>query len=125
MRRNTFIIIILSLVGLAGLAAVGYGVFQIGYEQGLVETGAEVVRTVGPAGFPGWGGGGFWVVGIFFRVLFLILILTLISRVAFGWRRWGGPPWARGMSDDHPMHRRLEDWHSKAHESGSGPAPTA
>ena len=125
MRRNVIGTILLTILVLGALGTVGFGIYQIGFEQGLVETGTEVVVR-GPGVQPGyWGYGGFGafgVFGLFFRVLFLFLIIGLIARLFFG-RRWGGGPyWGRDWHDGHesPMERRLSEWHEKAHDDRTG-----
>ncbi len=101
------------LVGLVGLA--GWGVFQAGYRQGLLENAAEVVvPTYGF--FPGF--------GIFFGFLFIFLLFGLISRVFF-WRRWRGSQaghWGKGWANGEgsPMERRLTEWHDQAHGGQGG-----
>jgi hypothetical protein len=110
------------------MAAAGFGVYQIGYQQGLVETGSEIVVNTPARGFyPGyWGNGGFGVFGLFFKVLFLFLIFGLIARLFFWRRHWGGGPyWGRDWHEGHesPMEHRLADWHRRAHDQGPSDHP--
>jgi hypothetical protein len=125
--------VLVTILVLGALGAVGFGLYQIGYNQGLVETGAEVVvNTPGPGFHPGfhpgyWGfGAGFGVFGLFFKVLFLFLIIGLIARLFFGRRPWGpGPYWGRDWEGDRrsPMDHHLSEWHEQAHGEPKPPEP--
>jgi hypothetical protein len=131
MRRNVIGAVLVTVLALAALGAAGFGLYQIGYDQGLVETGADVVVNArGPGWHPGYWGfggpGGFGVFGLFFRVLFVFLIIGLVARLFFGRRGWGpGPYWARDWEGNHrsPMEQRLSEWHEKAHGDESPPEP--
>jgi hypothetical protein len=117
----------MTILVLGALGAAAFGVYQIGYQQGLVETGAQVVvNTPGPGFYPGFWGFGFF--GIFFKFLFLFLIFGLIARIFFGRRHWGPATyWSRDWHDGHtsPMDQRLSDWHEKAHGGGPTSEPEA
>lgn len=119
MRRSVVGAILITILVLGALGAIGYGLWQTGYQQGLVETGAEVVvNTHGPVG-PGWYGGWGWGFFGIFRILFLILIIGLIARFFFGPRRWGpwGPPHRYGpWGDRDAIDARLSEWHRHAHD---------
>ncbi len=121
MKRNVIGTILITLLVVGALGAIGFGLFQMGYQQGLVETGTEVVtdtaRGIGHWWGPGWGVG-FGFFGLFFKILFVILIIGLISRLFFAPRRWGpGPYWGRGWHEgEHsPIDQHLAEWHDKAH----------
>jgi hypothetical protein len=122
--------VLITLLIVGALGAIGFGLWQMGFQRGLVESGAEVVvntaRGVGHWWGPGWGVG-FGFFGFFFKILFVILIIGLISRLFFGPRRWGpGPYWGRGWQDDdpHPMDRHLDEWHDRAHGGNSPSGPS-
>ena len=47
MRRNVVGTVLITLLVVGALGAIGFGVWQMGYQRGLVETGAEVVVNTG------------------------------------------------------------------------------
>jgi hypothetical protein len=123
MRRNVFGVILATVLVLGALGAAGFGVYQLGYHEGLVETGTHVVVN-GPGFYPGWWGLG--VFGIFFRFLFLFLVIGLIARLFFGRRRWGWGPGPYRGHDSHdspgsPMEHRLNEWHARVHDREQSP----
>ena len=111
MRRNVVGTVLITLLIVGALGAIGFGVWQMGYQRGLVETGAEVVVNTGRAMQGWWGPGwgiGFGFFGIFFKILLFFLLFGLIARLFFGPRRWG-PYWGRDWHDgqgspDGPAH---------------------
>lgn len=132
MRRNVIGTILITVLILGALGAIGFGVYQLGFERGLVEEGAEVVvNRVGPGLERGWGGpgwgvgwfGGFGLFGVLFKILFFFLIIGLIARLFWGPRRWGwgpGPYGSREWQEEghrSPMEQRLTEWHDKAHDA--------
>ena len=124
MRRSVVGAVLMTILILGALGAAAFGVYQIGYQHGLVETGAQVVvNTPGPGYYPGFWGFGFF--GIFFKFLFIFLIFGLIAKIFFGRRHWGQATyWAKDWHTEgygSPMEQRLTDWHEKAH---GGPADT-
>ena len=129
MRRNIVGTVLITLLIVGALGAIGFGLWQMGYQRGLVETGAEVVtRTVnGIHGWwgPGWGIG-FGFFGLFFKVLLFFLLFGLIARFFFGPRRWGGPGpyWGRDWHEgEGSPEQRMTEWHDRAHGSQPNPKP--
>ena len=127
MRRNVVGTVLITLLIVGALGAIGFGLWQLGYQRGLVETGTEVVtRTVnGVQGWwgPGWGVG-FGFFGLFFKVLLFFLLFGLIARLFFGPRRWGGPGpyWGRDWHEGEGLpEQRMTEWHDRA--QGSQPIP--
>jgi hypothetical protein len=130
MRRSVIGTVLITLLAVGALGAIGFGLWQMGYQRGLVETGAEVIVNTGRAvqGWwgPGWGFGGFGFFGLFFKVLLFFLLFGLIARLFFGPRRWGGPGpyWARDWHEDQgPPEQRMTEWHDRAHGSQPNPKP--
>ena len=131
MRRNVIGTVLITLLIVGALGAIGFGLWQMGYQRGLVETGTEVVtRTVnGIQGWwgPGWGFGGFGFFGLFFKVLLFFLLFGLIARLFFGPRRWGGPGpyWGRGWHEGQgsPVEQHMTEWHDQAHGNPPNPKP--
>ncbi len=122
MRTRLFGGILATILLLGALGAIGYSVFQTGYQQGLVENAAVVAPAAGVVYYPGWWG--FGVFSIFFKVLFLFLIIGFVSRLFFWRRRWDGPRrWSeaewQGPRHEfgHPMGSRFAEWHQKMHEA--------
>ncbi|MGB7860568.1 MAG: hypothetical protein WBM90_08735 [Acidimicrobiia bacterium] len=121
MRLFGRVVLVLLLVGTLG--ALGYGVWNAGYQQGLVETvetTADVVVTAPyyPAIY------GFGVFGLIFKAFFAFVIFGLIFKFFFGWRHWH----RRGDDEGNGFYRsRMEDrlghWHEQAHRSPPQPEP--
>lgn len=115
MRVFGRVLLVLLLIGTLG--AIGYGVWNAGYQQGLVETvetTADVVVTA--PYYPGLYG--FGVFGLIFKLFFVFLFFGLIFKFFFGRRYWrehhGGPGHDnyRSMMED-----RMSRWHDQAHGS--------
>jgi len=131
MRRNVVGTVLITMLIVGALGAIGFGLWQMGYQRGLVETGTEVMtRAVnGIHGWwgPGWGFGGFGFFGLFFKVLLFFLLFGLIARIFFGPRRWGGPGpyWGRDWHEGQgtPMEQHMTEWHDRAHGSQPNPKP--
>lgn len=127
MRRNVIGTVLITLLVVGALGAIGFGLWQMGYQRGLVETGAEVVvntnRGIDGWWGPGWGIG-FGFFGIFFKILLFILLFGLIARLFFGPRRWG-PYWGRDWygGESSPMEHHMTEWHDRAHDNAPNPKP--
>lgn len=123
MKRTVVNAVLVTVLAIAALGAIGFGVYQIGFQAGLVESGAEVVVNTHRGFGPGWVGHGFGAggAGIFWlmlRVLFFVALFGLIARLVFGPRRWGwgpGPYWGGYQGPHHPTDDRLSEWHDRAH----------
>jgi hypothetical protein len=113
---------VLAAVALVGLlAVVGVSVYNSGVSAGL----GEAARLATASGDPpvyaypgpyvghgwGYGWGGFGFFGIFFWIIGLFLVFGLVRAALWG-GRWGSP--RNGSRSGH-----LEEWHRRAHESGS------
>lgn len=108
MRRSVVGSVLATVLVLTGLGAVGYAVYQAGYQQGLAENAAEVVVRGGPFFFP----------GLFFGLIFLLFLFGFAGRMFF-WTRWRGGyhgPRAWDHEPGSPMEKRLQEWHRQAHE---------
>ena len=128
MTRKMVGTVLITLLVVGALGAIGFGLYQTGFQQGLVENGADVIVDGARHGFrggwggPGWGFG-FGFFGLILRILFFFLIFGLIARLFFGPRRWG-PYWAGRWDEGHaPMEERLSQWHEKAHGQDPTPKP--
>lgn len=123
MRTRLFGGILATILLLGALGAIGYSIFQTGYQQGLVENADVVTPAAGVVYYPGWWGLGLF--GILFKVLFLFLIIGFVSRLFFWRRRWGGPRrfsdagWT-GPHHEGPMGSKFAEWHQKMHEGEPG-----
>ena len=127
--RNLFI----GLLVVAALVVGGGFIAQTAYQAGLstaITTAAAnapdgtVVTPVAPAGYPygyygpGWGHGGFSILG-FLGTLLVIFIIFGLLRAAF-WRGGGG--WGNGRHDPRSrFHQSFEDWHREAHGESTPP----
>jgi hypothetical protein len=118
MNRRVWLSVLLTVLVIGVVAAIGYGVYQIGFDQGVAATAGETttVVQVGHRGY-GWGFFPFWFIfPLFFFFLFII-------GKAFWWGPWrggwGGPyrgPYGGGEGDVPPhVEKRLQTWHEEAH----------
>ncbi len=126
MKRSVITAVLVTGLAIAALGAIGFGVFQIGYQAGLVESGADIVvhANRGLHWAAGWGHGAVGVFWLMLRVLFFVLLFGLIARLVFGGRRWGwgpGPYWGGYQGPNHPMEDRLTEWHDRAHRGPDQP----
>lgn len=105
MRLFGRIAIVVLLVALIG--GIGFGVWDAGYDQGLIDGAdatTEIVVTERGRGFSPFG------------IIFGFFLLLLLFKFAFGWRRWGahhkgyGPGGYRVHMED-----RMSRWHDEAH----------
>lgn len=121
MRVFGGVLAVLLLIG--ALGALGFGIWNSGYQQGLVETvdaTAEVV--VATPYYPAYNG--FGAFGLIFKVFFMFLLFGLVFKIFLGRRYWRGH--YRGEDHDHyrsRMEDRMERWHDDAH--GRTPPPDA
>jgi hypothetical protein len=134
-NRNLFFRILLGLVVVAVLVGAGFALFNAGAAYGLSQSGVWAER-MGPGmmqrGTPwmigphvGWGlrpfGWGFGLLGFVFQILLFVGLIWLVSRLFFGWGRWGG--W-RGNGDwEQRRQQMFEEWHRRAHEQSNPPQP--
>ena len=119
MRVFGRVVLVLLLIGTLG--AIGFGVWNSGYQQGLVETVETTTDVVVTAPYyPGLYG--FGVFGLMFKIFFAFLFFGLIFKFLFGWRYWRGHHYG---PDDGPgrghyrstMEDRMTRWHDEAHGS--------
>jgi hypothetical protein len=111
--RLAAIVILIAVV-----ASIGYGVWDAGYDRGLIDAADSTTEIVVTERYRG----GFFPFGAIFGFFFLFLFLGFLSRIAFGGRRWGCRP--RGSGPDgykSHMDERMSRWHDQAH----GNAPPA
>ena len=117
MRVFLRIAVIVLLVGLT--VAVGNGIWDAGYDQGVIDAAesTEIIVTQQHRG-------GFFPFGAMFGFFFLFLFFGMMFKFAFGWRHWGrhhkgsGPDGYRAN-----MEERMSSWHDKAH--GNPPSSEA
>jgi hypothetical protein len=133
MRSRFIVQLVLGIALVAGVVALGVGVYQAGFAAGLASEGGAVVTP--PLGYGyGWGWhGGFGIFGFLGFFLFLFLLFGLFRALAWSGRGWrGGPagygrgPWGpgHGPGHDHPGTERwraagqdwFDEWHRRAHE---------
>ena len=106
MRGFVRIAVVILLVAVIG--GIGYGVWNAGYDQGLIDAADSTTEIVVRDGYRG----GFFPFGAIFGIFFLLLLF----KFAFGWRRWGahykgsGPGGYREHMGD-----RMSQWHDEAH----------
>ncbi|MEA1903216.1 MAG: hypothetical protein U9N56_06795 [Actinomycetota bacterium] len=120
MRTFGRILIVVLLLGAIG--GIGYGVWNSGYQQGLmetVETTADVVVTA--PYYPGYYG--FGVFGLMFKIFFAFILFGLLFKIFFGRRYWCHHT---GEAHDHyrsRMESRMSRWHDEAHGREAGAEP--
>lgn len=137
MNGRTIAGILLTLVLIAGAAAIGVTAYNAGVSQGLVDSGQVVVAPgypvgpyVGGYGY-GWGHGGFGFFGFLGTLFFIFILIALVRAVLGGGRGrggWGGPGWG-GPGGRHgygPWGDRAREIHDELHRTGGqqGQEPT-
>ena len=105
---------VLFILLLGAIGAVGYGVWNAGYQQGLLETVGSTADVVVAPYYPGiWG---FGVFGLFFKILFLFLLFGLVAKLFFGRRYWRRHYNGEGHEQYRSrMEERMTKWHDEAH----------
>ena len=134
----------LILVAVGVVVGIGNEVYQAGIAQGIVDAGRYPAAAPVPvAGYGGWHGGGFNILGLFFPLLFLFILFGLIRAAFWGGRGWGhhrygyghghgrwGSDWdERGAGEpaDRPTswrdarEQRMEELHRRFHERQGAP----
>ena len=119
MNRRVWLSVLLTVLVIGVVAAIGYGVYQIGFDQGVAATAGETT-TVVQVGHRGYGWGFFpWFIFPLFFFLFIIGKAFWWGPWRGGWRGpYGGGPYG-DMEGEVPPHieRRLQTWHEQAHAS--------
>ncbi len=124
---RTFGRIVVFLLLITVVWAVGYGIWDAGYDQGVID-GAEATEIVIADRYRG----GFFPFGAIFGFFFLFLLFGMMFKFAFGWRRWGRhyKGYSSGEYRSH-MEERMSKWHDKAHgrapreETAEPPSPVS
>ena len=110
MRVFVRIAVMVLLIALIG--GIGYGVWNAGYDQGVIDAADSTTEIVVNRPYDR----GFFPFGAIFGFFFLFLLFGLLFKFAFGWRRWGrhykggGPGGYRAHMED-----RMTRWHDEAH----------
>ena len=112
----------LTLLIVTVVGGLGYGIYQAGFEQGALGSGADLVeRPVGP-----YASGG---IALVFKALFTLLLVGFIAKLFF-FRRMvhhgghRGDREARREEFKARMDSHLTEWHDRAHGNGGDEAPT-
>lgn len=105
--------VLLAVLLIGAIGALGFGVWNSGYQQGLTETVQTTADVVVAAPYyPG-----LWGFGLIFKLFFAFLLFGLIFKLIIGRRYWRshrggdvgyGPPRAH-------MEERMRRWHDEAH----------
>ena len=93
MNRRVWLSVLLTVLVIGVVAAIGYGVYQIGFDQGVAATAGETT-TVIQAGHRGYGWGFFpwFIFPLFFFFLFFISESPARSEPARAHRPGARPP---------------------------------
>ena len=109
----------LILIAVGVVVGIGNEVYQAGVAAGIVEAGRfPAAAPVPVAGYGGWHGGGFNILGLFFPLLFLFILFGLIRAAFWGGRGWGHHGYGRGYG-------RGWDHHGYGRGDGQGDGPTS
>jgi len=132
MRGGFLFRVILGVALVAGIIALGAGVYQAGFAAGTASDGAVVAVPPGVYGY-GWGWHfGFGIFGFLGFLFFFFLLFGLFRAIAWDGRGWRGGPGGYGRGyrgpgmgpGGDPADRErwnatrnawLEDWHRQAH----------
>ena len=120
MRVFGRVLAVLLLLG--ALGALGWGIWNAGYQQGLVETVETTTDVVVTAPYyPGFFYG-FGAFGLIFKIFFAVLLFGLLFKFLFGWRYWRGHYKGEGGEGYRShMEDRMKRWHDEQH--GRRPPP--
>jgi hypothetical protein len=118
-RRRVIGTIALTLLTLAIVGSLGVGIYQAGYEHGLIGSTSEIAVTPRAIG-PYYGG-----IALVFKALFAFLFLGFIAKVFFFRRMHHSGDW-RGRREEFRsrMDEHLTEWHTKVHGGNDDEAPT-
>lgn len=116
MRVFGRVVVLVLLVALVW--AVGYGIWDAGYDRGVLD-GAEATEIIVADRDRG-----FFPFGAVLGFFFLFLLFGMLFRFAFGGRRWGGHYKGDGPGGyRNHMEERMKRWHDEAHGSGQAGEP--
>jgi hypothetical protein len=122
--RRIWRTLFLTLLVAAVVGGLGYGIYQAGFEQGALGSGADLVESQGPVGPYIYGG-----IALVFKALFAFVFIGFIAKLFF-FRRMvhhGGPrgDW-QGRREEFKarMDEHLTEWHTRAHGEEGEEAPT-
>lgn len=126
MRNRSWMVLVGSLILIAGLAAIGYLIFQAGVAQGA-EVGVEAYEFARPMYGPRP-----FLMGLLGFILLIFLVKFVVRLIFF-------PFFAFGMGKHHWRHRHpgmhgkwqegrdlppfFKDWHDRAHDPASEETP--
>lgn len=118
----------LILIAVGVVVGIGNEVYQAGVAAGIVEAGRfPAAAPVPVAGYGGWHGGGFNILGLFFPLLFLFILFGLIRGAFWRGQGWGHHGYGRGYGPGYgpstgatswrdAREQRMEELHRQFHE---------
>ena len=110
MRVFARIAVVVLLVAIVG--GIGFGIYDAGYDQGVVDTADSTTEIVVTERYRD----GFFPFGAVFGFFFLFLLFGMMFKFAFGWRRWAGHDKCGGRDGYRShMNDRMSRWHDEAH----------